>query len=403
MQFVTQNDSPVQKASRSLRPMIAVGFGIFSDALLYGIVVPLTPFSPANVQSESAIAMLFCGYAVGVLFFTPLCALLADRLGRKQTMLAGVVVQFLATLLFALAPNFWTLMVARILQGGAASATWTAGLAIVAESYPEDRVQKMGISMVGMTVGSLVGPLLGGLFYDAGGYFAPFWFAGFVVVVDLAMRFCLLPWDRGHAPSENPLPLLLRDRGVLVAAFVVLLIAGGWGVIEPYLPGHLTKNFGVSSTVIGLLFTISGVAYAVVTNPVQKLVERRGLRDAITVGLVLMAVSMPLLVMSPNVLLATLFLCLISAAYACAMNPTLAELADAADRCAPGAYASVYAVFNIAYALGMIGADFVTAPLVEHFSIKTGFTVVGLILLASVPVLWWSYRARPVPLIAATP
>jgi len=29
--------------------------------------------------------------------------------------------------------------------------------------------------------------------------------------------------------------------------------------------------------------------------------------------------------------------------------------------------------------------------------------VVGLILLASVPVLWWSYRARPVPLIAATP
>lgn len=318
-------------------------------------------------------------------------------------MLAGVIVQFFATLLFALAPNFWTLMLARILQGGAASATWTSGLAIVAERYPTDRVQKMGISMVGMTIGSLVGPLLGGLFYDWGGYYAPFWFAGAVVVLDLMMRFFLLPWDRGHIPSEHPLPRLLRDRSVLVAAFVVLLIAGGWGVIEPYLPGHLTRNFGVSSTVVGLLFTISGVAYAVVTNPVQRLAERRGLRDAITVGLVLMAVSMPLMAMAPNILLATLFLCLISAAYACAMNPTLAELADAADRCAPGAYASVYAVFNIAYALGMIGADIFTAPLVEHFSITIGFLGVGLILLASVPLLWWGYTPRAVVVTAASP
>jgi hypothetical protein len=76
------------------------------------------------------------------------------------------------------------------------------------------------------------------------------------------------------------------------------------------------------------------------------------------------------------------------------MNPTLAELADAADRVLPGAYASVYAVFNIAYALGMIGADILVDPLAEHFSLLVGYLGVSVVLVASVPLLWWSYKPR---------
>ena len=67
--------------------MVAVGFGIFSDSFLYGVVVPLTALSPAGVTSESALGMLYGGYAFGVLLFTPLCGILADRLGRKRPML----------------------------------------------------------------------------------------------------------------------------------------------------------------------------------------------------------------------------------------------------------------------------------------------------------------------------
>jgi multidrug resistance protein len=383
--------------------MVAVGFGIFSDSFLYGIVVPLTPLSPAGVTSESAIGMLYGGYALGVLLLTPLCGILADRLGRKRPLLAGVLIQFLATLVFAFAPNFWILMLARVLQGGAAAATWTAGLAVVAESYPEDRVQKMGLSMVGMTAGSLIGPLAGGLLYDVGGYFAPFWLAGGIVLVDFVLRLTLLPWDRGHAQLSNPLPILLRDRSVLVASVVIALIAGAWGVIEPHLPGHLAKEFKVSPTFVGLLFTAAGVAYALVTTPVQRMTERRGLRDTISLGLLLMAAGLPLLILSPNVYLTTALLCVVSIAYAYAMNPTLAELADAADRCAPGAYASVYAVFNIAYALGMIGGDFLTGPLAEHFSLLVGFLALSVVLIAAVPLLWWSYKPRTVsPVATAT-
>lgn len=380
--------------------MVAVGFGIFSDSFLYGIVVPLTALSPAGVTSESALGKLYAGYALGVLLLTPFCGVLADRLGRKRPLLAGAALQFVATLIFVFAPNFWVLLLARILQGGAAAATWTAGLAVVAESYPEDRVQKMGLSMVGMTVGSLLGPLAGGFLYDVSGYYAPFWLAGGVVILDFALRLTLLPWDRGQAQTTNPLPILLRDRSVLVAALVIALIAAGWGVLEPHLPGHLAKEFAVSATLVGLLFTAAGVAYALVTNLVQTMVDRRGLRDTIALGVLLMAVGLPLLILSPGLWIATALLCLVSVAYAFAMNPTLAELADAADRCAPGAYASVYAVFNIAYALGMLGGDFVTGPLAERYSVLVGFSALGAVLLACLPLIWWSFKPHAAPIVA---
>jgi hypothetical protein len=46
---------------------------------------------------------------------------------------------------------------------------------------------------------------------------------------------------------------LFRDRAVLAAALVAVLIAGGWGLIEPNVPAFLIVEAGASSTVVGLL------------------------------------------------------------------------------------------------------------------------------------------------------
>jgi predicted MFS family arabinose efflux permease len=384
---------------RSLKPMVAIGFAMFSDAFLYGTIIPITSHSHVGAIPEADMSLLYGAYAVGVLFFTPFIGVIADRFGKKNPLVAGSLCQMLAIIVFAFAPNFWTLFLARVLQGGAAAATWTAGLAVVAENYKEDRVQKMGLSMVGMTAGGLAGPILGGTLYDLGGYFAPLAMVGGVAVIDLILRLALLPRDKPQPPAHAML-LLLKNRAVVVSGVVVALIAAGWGVIEPHFPPHLEKTFGVNTSVVGLLFTATGIAYALVTVPVQRMAERRGLRDTISLGLFLMAAVMPLMVLSPYLILSGLLVCLVSVAYAYAMNPTLAELGDAVDRCAPGAYASVYVVFNIAYALGMIGGDLLTSPIIEHHSLLAGYMTISALLLGSLPLLWWSYQAPRVPVTA---
>jgi hypothetical protein len=54
---------------------------------------------------------------------------------------------------------------------------------------------------------------------------------------------------------------------------------------------------------------------------------------------------------------ATIGLCLVSVAYAFMLNPTTAELGNAVDRRGLTCYSAVYAIYNIAYSLGMMSTD----------------------------------------------
>jgi MFS transporter, DHA1 family, solute carrier family 18 (vesicular amine transporter), member 1/2 len=374
---------------RSLSPLVAVGFALFTDAFLYEVVIPLAPLSPAGITSTSDIASLYCAYALGVVLLTPLCGIVSDRIGRKNPLIVGAIAQLIATFIFASAGSYWILMLARIIQGGASSAAWTAGLAVIAERYPNQRVQKMGLAMLGTTMGALMAPLAGGALYDMGGYLAPFWVSGLIAFVDLILRLTLIPHDQNHIAVPNAMPVLFRNRAVLAAALVAALIACGWGLIEPDVPAFLIDKAGASSTVVGLLFTLSGVAYGLAATPVERLTEWFGRRFAISLGLTIMAVGMPFLVIYPSVILVGTALCLVTIAYACAMNPLLTELADAVDRCAAGAYASVYAIFNIAYAIGTLIGGVVAGPVASHFSVLTASLSIGVILLLSLPLLRW--------------
>src|SRR5271155_5850713 len=120
-------------------------------------------------------------------------------------------------------------MLGRLLQGAAAVASWTAGLALIAEHYPEKRVEMMGFALTGSTAGSLLGPVIGGSLYEAGGYTLPFAVNGVLVAIDAALCVFLLPRDRGGRETSPDIRSLLLDKSVLVAAAAVVLAAIGWG------------------------------------------------------------------------------------------------------------------------------------------------------------------------------
>lgn len=89
------------------------------DYFVYGLVVPLTPFTPVGTMSEDRLALLYGSYAIGVLGATPLFGYLGDRLGCRRPMIIGVCLSAIATLLFWLAPGYSLLVLARVFQGAA--------------------------------------------------------------------------------------------------------------------------------------------------------------------------------------------------------------------------------------------------------------------------------------------
>jgi MFS family permease len=364
-----------------------VAFTLFTDYLVYGLALPLTPFGPAQVVDARRLGFLYGAYATGVLGATPFCGHLGNRLGCRPLLVLGCALLAVATCLFGLGQPFGLLLGARFIQGASAAATWTAGLALVAQHYLTRRVQMMGFALMGSTAGSVVGPVLGGWLFQAGGYALPFFVAGALAAAAGCMGFLGLPRERPSRAGNPALLALLLDRSVLVAALAVALAAGGWGIVEPLLPAHLARTTHATPMAIGLMFTVATIAYGLISPGVGWVTDRLSIKGTLCLGVVGMAFTLPLLALVKGPLPATALLCLVSMAFALALNPTSAAMGNAVDRLGLGSYASVFALYNIAYSFGMMGASAIASAFSGILTTCRTFLCLSVLLLGSLPLL----------------
>src|SRR4051794_3112190 len=88
---------------------------------------------------------------------------LGDRYGRRALYAAGLLLFAAASAACALAPNVWSLVAARAVQGAGAALILPLGLALLSAAFPpERRGAAIGLfsAVTGLAVAS--GPLVGG-------------------------------------------------------------------------------------------------------------------------------------------------------------------------------------------------------------------------------------------------
>lgn len=373
-----------------LRPWTVVGviaFALFLDYLLYGIAVPLSPSAPGRLNHEQ-LGLLYGAYAISVLAVTPVFGYLGDKIGARSTLFWGVVLGFISAVCFSIGSNFLILLLAKLCQGAASAASWTSGLALIAEHYTEKRVEMLGYAFTGSTGGSVLGPLLGGLLHRAFGYSIPFMLAAALFLVEAVFLF-LLP--RGRAGSGEPVRwrVLLTNPSILAQAGFVAIAAFAWGIIEPLLPYHL-ESLGVSVEIVGVLFTISSVIYGLSAPWVGWVSERIAIRTVILLGIISMAILLPLLSVPSQAILIGGTLCLVNVSYAFILNPASAELGNAVERAGMSCYSAVYAIYNISYSIGMIATTALASGAADSFgfrgtllSVSAVLGLCGLLMLAA--------------------
>jgi MFS family permease len=133
------------------------------------------------------------GYLMGSVLAGASSGVLALRFGLRSAMMAAALLYAGGCALSAAAPEIFTFLLGRILQG--IGGGWLAGLASVAigllfANRLLPRVYSAISSVWGVAV--LVGPMLGGLFADAGSWRAVFWlFAVEGAIVATAARIML--------------------------------------------------------------------------------------------------------------------------------------------------------------------------------------------------------------------
>lgn len=119
----------------------------FTEGFLYGAIVPVLPFSlversgvsEENVQFWLSVFLMTFGIAMTV--GAPTAGWAVSRAAsRKTPFLVGLIIAFMATLLFCLGRAPWVLTIARAFQGLAVPLLYTSGLALVADSVDRDQI-----------------------------------------------------------------------------------------------------------------------------------------------------------------------------------------------------------------------------------------------------------------------
>jgi MFS transporter, DHA1 family, solute carrier family 18 (vesicular amine transporter), member 1/2 len=273
-------------------------------------------------------------------------------------------------------------------QGAASAATWTAGLSLVAHHHVERRVEMMGYTLAGSTVGSLLGYVAGGLLRQIGGHHLPFLVAGAMVAIDAGLRVFVLPSDRTGRQSFAGLSALLLDKSVLMSAAAVGLAAIGWSIVDTLLPARLDRA-GVPPPFIVLIFAAASIVYGLCAPLVEWASKRAAIGRVIAGGTLVMAIALPLLGIVQGIIATAAAVCVVSVCYAFMLDPTTADLGNAADRRGMTCYSAAYAVFNVAYAIGMVAIDVTSSVAVAHPDFPQVLPLcVSVALMFATPFLW---------------
>jgi MFS transporter, DHA1 family, multidrug resistance protein len=249
----------------------------FIMTMSFSFLSPIMPlFLPElGVTSDAGIAM-WSGILNGstsfvAAFASPLWGRLADRHGRKPMLLRSSCAIAVFTAFMGMALNVWQFFAARALMGVFAGFSSTA-MALVASQVPEQRLgYALGLLSTGQLVGSLVGPVIGGLLADiTGSYRIPFYCTSAITLASMALVWrgvrenFVRPDGRQRARSGiRGLALMVGAAGILPLFFVLFMAQFSTRAVQPVVTLFVQEIVGMRpdlATLGGVAFSVTGLA-----------------------------------------------------------------------------------------------------------------------------------------------
>ncbi|HNV10306.1 MAG TPA: MDR family MFS transporter [Propionibacteriaceae bacterium] len=149
--------------------MLGLMMGMFLAALDQNVVGTAIKTIADDLQGYSAQAWVTTAYLITSTISTPLYGKLSDIYGRKRFFLTGIVIFVLGSLACTFAWSMYSLAAFRAIQGLGAGGLFSLALAIIGDIVPpRERARYQGYFLAVFGTSSVLGPIIGGFFADAG-------------------------------------------------------------------------------------------------------------------------------------------------------------------------------------------------------------------------------------------
>lgn len=377
--------------------LLALTISAFAIGTTEFVIVGLVP----TIAEQLAISLPSAGllvsiYALGVAIGAPVLTALTSRLPRKQ-LLIGLMVLFTAGNMLAWqAPDYTTLVIARLLTGLAHGVFFSIGSTIATSLVPKEKAASaIAIMFGGLTVALVTGVPLGTFIGQHFGWRETFLAVSLLGVIALVSSVLLIPSNipgRTAATLREQLQVLTHPR-LLIIYVITALGYGGVFTAFTFLAPMMQNLAGFSPSAVSWILLGYGVSVAIGNIWGGKLADKQGAVPALKIIFAALVILLMVFQFTASIQYAALATVLVMGIFAFGNVPGLqVYVVQKAEQYAPNAVDVAsglnIAAFNIGIALGSI----VGGQTVQHAGLAQTPWIGSIIVLAALVLVGISGR-----------
>lgn len=247
-------------------PILALALASFGIGTTEFVIMGLLPDVARDLGiSIPDAGLLVTGYALGVTFGAPFLAIATARMARRRALLLLISIFILGNFLCAVAPDYWTLMAARVITAFCHGAFFGLG-AVVASNLvaPQKRVQAIALMFSGLTLANVLGVPFGTALGQEFGWRSTFWAVVVIGVIAAGGLYIALP--RKIAASTGSLWREARSLGkvqVLFAMLISVLASASLFSVFTYITPMLQEITGITPRQVTYVLLLFGVGLTI--------------------------------------------------------------------------------------------------------------------------------------------
>lgn len=247
-------------------PLLALAIGAFA--------IGTTEFSPMGFLPQIAenlavsipnAGMLITAYAVGVMIGAPLITLWFGRFPQRKALIILMAIFTLGNFLAAIAPNYWGLMVARVITSLNHGAFFGIGSIVAISLVPKDKqASAVAMMFMGLTLANIGGvPLATWIGQNIG------WRMAFVLIAMLGVATMLSLWKvlpEGKMSQKLNVSAelkVLTRLPVILALLTTVMSAGAMFTLYTYIAPTLQNITQATPSTITLMLVLIGVGFSI--------------------------------------------------------------------------------------------------------------------------------------------
>jgi len=347
------------------------------------------------------------GFAVGIstvtgIFFKLPAGALSDIIGRKRTMLIGLVVFAVMPFTYLLVHDYRLLVIIRFIHGLATAIYGPVSMAVVADVAGVKKGEMLSWFSSITIIGNLLGAPLGGFILHSlpgapnpslSDFHNAYLLSGIAGMMSLLLAVNIL---RGDGPREAGKSLkeayrrfssgikeVMSDKRIVVTSAMEGMQNLTVGALEAFLPIYAVTRAGLNEFQAGLLWGVQ-IVVTIISKPVMgKTSDRFGRKPLIVAGMFLCAGAfgaIPLLKDFYSLMIAAIFFGFGEAFV------TSSSAALVADVCKEKHFGTAMGTFGTIFDIGHASGPILAGILIAHFDYLYAFVLMAALLVIAVPV-----------------